>query len=792
MTNGNEPLIKLEPGGRATILSYNVPEPTSYSGRNFIELDFGDGYLKSDAAEATPSASAAPPSRAVLLGSAGMSSPTAMSFADSTATVVAAMRAGFSDTNLFAGVGPAPGLLKLVDAADGTRHIVSAEPLSERLCSLDPTEVAAMLQMGYKIDIYRSLYGTLDYRFITDPSLPRPGRVVYEFGPPPRGGISIESPSDGAVISGRASGATVRVEGTADSEAGAIHYGLKSLSAVEVQLGSTPFQPVRFGPGTPPGSDSWSFSATVSVAGPLDVIARATYGSGPNAPVYTDQLTVTVNLQPPGAADTTPPELTVVSPSEGQTVTGPTLTVTGTAADPGSGVQGVVCVVDGKSARAVAATPRAPGDWSSWSASLAIGYPGRHRIAVRAANGAGAISERAVVVTVEVPRRRLMLVEICRLSSYLGSYGAGRVVKTFSLLPGEKSKISVKTFTKTETETKNASSILDSLTDSSSHDFEAAVGREQSDKQAYDETSQYKVDASADAGWGWGSAKVSASTAGSTHSAREEFSKNVSNATEKHSASASAKRDVQVNTSYEVRTEATEETSIEREISNINLSRTLNFVFRQMNQEFFTILHLVDVRIGYFDPALDQDRRYREVTLPQIDSLLADVIVPSAFGYVKNRILGELATILDWEGTVHSDFVEENAVRQSSYYRVKPRYQSTFSDAVTGFSVDVPGVILAVDTHVMRTEGLIVEALLGEAPALDSYATSLQQLEVRRREAEVAEAAAVAERAALVNRISQDNDSSRAQILASLTCPCGPEPPTLNVNVRSATTGPTP
>jgi hypothetical protein len=365
-------------------------------------------------------------------------------------------------------------------------------------------------------------------------------------------------------------------------------------------------------------------------------------------------------------------------------------------------------------------------------------------------------------------------------------------VKTFSLLPGEKSKISVKTFTKTETETKNASSILDSLTDSSSHDFEAAVGREQSDKQAYDETSQYKVDASADAGWGWGSAKVSASTAGSTHSAREEFSKNVSNATEKHSASASAKRDVQVNTSYEVRTEATEETSIEREISNINLSRTLNFVFRQMNQEFFTILHLVDVRIGYFDPALDQDRRYREVTLPQIDSLLADVIVPSAFGYVKNRILGELATILDWEGTVHSDFVEENAVRQSSYYRVKPRYQSTFSDAVTGFSVDVPGVILAVDTHVMRTEGLIVEALLGEAPALDSYATSLQQLEVRRREAEVAEAAAVAERAALVNRISQDNDSSRAQILASLTCPCGPEPPTLNVNVRSATTGPTP
>ncbi len=43
MSNNSEPLIKLEPGGRATILSYNVPEPASYSGRNFIALDFPQG-----------------------------------------------------------------------------------------------------------------------------------------------------------------------------------------------------------------------------------------------------------------------------------------------------------------------------------------------------------------------------------------------------------------------------------------------------------------------------------------------------------------------------------------------------------------------------------------------------------------------------------------------------------------------------------------------------------------------------------------------------------------------------
>ena len=36
----NEPMIKLDSNGKAPILRYNVPESTSYSGRNFIELQF--------------------------------------------------------------------------------------------------------------------------------------------------------------------------------------------------------------------------------------------------------------------------------------------------------------------------------------------------------------------------------------------------------------------------------------------------------------------------------------------------------------------------------------------------------------------------------------------------------------------------------------------------------------------------------------------------------------------------------------------------------------------------------
>ena len=32
------PMVTLDPNGRASILSYNVPEPTSYSAKGFIEL----------------------------------------------------------------------------------------------------------------------------------------------------------------------------------------------------------------------------------------------------------------------------------------------------------------------------------------------------------------------------------------------------------------------------------------------------------------------------------------------------------------------------------------------------------------------------------------------------------------------------------------------------------------------------------------------------------------------------------------------------------------------------------
>ena len=374
----------------------------------------------------------------------------------------------------------------------------------------------------------------------------------------------------------------------------------------------------------------------------------------------------------------------------------------------------------------------------------------------------------------------LYLIETYRLSTFLGNYGAGRIIKTFTLLPGEKTKISVKTFTKTESQRKSSSSILDSFTEESADDFESSLQEEQSNKQAYTKSFEYHAEAEAKAGWGWGSAKVSGGVKGSTNSSREEFSKSVSSATQKHSAKASAKRDIQIDTSYEVSESSGEETSIEREIENINLSRTLNFIFRQMNQEFFTFLTLVDVRVAFFNGFAESRR---EVSLAQLDTLLDEYIVEDKRDAVRTAVLGQLETVLDYKDDVQSVIEEKELSADDSYIRFKKDLVSVFKDEVTEAEFAMPGVITSVMKNVMRTEGVIVEALLGQGEALDDYAMRLQELEVSRREAEVAKETAAATQAALVNQLVTDQDQAGARILAELTCPCGPESGNLDINI---------
>lgn len=366
----------------------------------------------------------------------------------------------------------------------------------------------------------------------------------------------------------------------------------------------------------------------------------------------------------------------------------------------------------------------------------------------------------------ERAKPRLVIVEKYRLSSYLGNYGAGRTISTFSLLPGEKTVISVKTFRKSETDRKSTSSILDSFTKESADAFESEVKSERSTKTAETEEFQYHAEAEAEAGWGWGSAKVSGGVKGGTTSAREDFGKDMSSALQKHAAKASSKRDIQVNTSFEVKESTGEETSTVRTIQNINLSRTLNFVFRQMNQEHITLLHLVDVRVAFFN---GYGEFTKEVTLPKLDSLLEEFVKPELISTVRNTIVEQLETIFDYKDElVTPSFIQERKISEAdSYLRVDKSRYSIYKDE-TGNEIVVPGIIIRADKSVMRTDGVIVDALLGQGEALDTYSRGLQTEAVIEKSLENAERRAELERKELARKIVVDGDETAAGIYADV------------------------
>jgi hypothetical protein len=352
------------------------------------------------------------------------------------------MKFGFADKFLFPNVLLAPEAIRLTEYPGGELRIVSNQPLSTRLASLKPDEVLAMKQAGFQLNIYRSIFGTLDYNYTQALEL-QTGTDNPHGGPGDLKTLTITAPEEGAVISGPSAGARVTIEGTASGPN--VSRPNPRTVKVEVKVGSGPFaqaQPVAIRGGIQDWS-RWSLAVTIPAAGPQVITAQATFSDGSTV---SDDVDIVVTLLPASTTDTTPPTVTISIPSEGDTIqaspAGVQITITGTASDAGSGVRSVQCGVDGQSSL-VPAIPKTAGDFSTWTAALLVGSAGRHRIFARAADAAGNVNQISVGIKTIVAPPRLMIVEIYRLSSFLGNYGAGRVVKTFSLLPGEKTKISV-------------------------------------------------------------------------------------------------------------------------------------------------------------------------------------------------------------------------------------------------------------------------------------------------------------------------------------------------------------
>ncbi|MET0395367.1 MAG: Ig-like domain-containing protein [Longimicrobiaceae bacterium] len=840
-------IIQLAPGGVAPVLSYNVPEPTSYSGRNFIDLALPDNYFRDD----IPYEPNVPTQEETLAR---------------LKAIQASVRSTLARDGMVAAT-----------ATHSSLVLPGGERVSAELARLDPAEVQAMREAGRELVIYRGMSGTLMHRWaapVKYAPAARDPRILVGGGGGSGGtgataNMIVYSPANGASFSGPHTGATVTVTGRASTSSlgatvgasvGIVGVGMEYVGTgnqvlewsktltirtsgqvtiradaqdslgstrtvdvvVNVTLAAPPdgtapvvsFDSPAAGSvvtGTPAGATVQAILSASDAVGVQSVrVARqgdatwkqATRDAGTgrwgcsltlplgastlNAEAFdaagnrgTAQVALTVQTP-----DTTAPTVAITSPSAGAQVVGPfegvDVWVTGTAADD-RGVRRVYLKVDGEPTE-VDAVPRAAGDWSQWSGTVRMTRPDTRVITAYCVDAAGNTGDASVgIEVVLVPEmvsrlNRIILVESYRLSSYLGNYGAGRTLKTFSLLPGEKTKLSIKTFTKTEIDAKQASSILDSYSDESSVDFETATGKEQANKANYDESSKYSVEGEAKASWGWGSAGVKAGTSGGTNRAREEFVKNISNATQKHVSKASARRDVQINTSYEVKETSGEETAVEREIENVNVSRTLNFVFRQMNQEFITLLHLVDVRLGFFkvvDVEGQTEPRYvyREFTLPEVRTLLEDTIVPEWRDAVRDAVVHQLTHIFDYREECRS-FAEWRDIpgegQDSRYLRVRRDLVSTYLDGATGTEIDVPGIILAANKYVLRTEGILAEAVLGQGEALDEYSHGLQDQAVEAKRLANSAARQQLRRNRLAMQIVAAKDEEAAQLFAQL------------------------
>jgi len=330
-----------------------------------------------------------------------------------------------------------------------------------------------------------------------------------------------------------------------------------------------------------------------------------------------------------------------------------------------------------------------------------------------------------------------------RLATYLGDYGAGRVVSTFSLLPGESTTISIKTYKSSTESAEASSSIVESYSETAASEFEEILHEGSSESTEVTATSAhsgnisggasgtiYGVDLNISGGY-----ESSDQTTETTNTAVDK----TLDATTTQSQSASSKRDITINTTTSSTTTEGEEETITRTISNVNVSRTLNFVCRQMNQEFYSLMSLEDVEIGYFGPdGSGTSWTSEKVPLYRLDDLLETYFLSEHIDEVRKRIIFALRDLRDYDGMATDQFIVEASSTlydgtKKNYWKVNQKYAQTYT-STTGRTITTKGIICGVRTNVIRTDGVIVEALLGQGEALDSYSQGLQKAKVAEKD----------------------------------------------------------
>ena len=345
------------------------------------------------------------------------------------------------------------------------------------------------------------------------------------------------------------------------------------------------------------------------------------------------------------------------------------------------------------------------------------------------------------------PKPELSIVLHFKICSYLGDYGAGQTIKTFSLLPDERTDISIKHYLRNEIIKKQTQHILDSFSSEAADELQHTVDDERTQTTGSSDTSSSTknfnggISASLDLGIFkiGGNAGAGATNGSSFTSSLQDQIKHLDSSITKHVAKADTLRQIDINIESVNNFTAEEEETIKRSLYNPNKSRVLNFVYRQLLQEFFTITYLDNVTFSYTNGYQEHNKN---CNLADLETMLSEILVDSvAVQNEVNKIYTYLCNIIDYTGTKQSfiELVNEdngNCINPSmphitnSYVRKRHTVDPVTGDLTelqnTYKGKTVNGIILSVKHRITRTSSLITDAVLGQGEALDCYNQKLQ------------------------------------------------------------------
>ncbi len=360
-------------------------------------------------------------------------------------------------------------------------------------------------------------------------------------------------------------------------------------------------------------------------------------------------------------------------------------------------------------------------------------------------------------VTTATPQ--LFVIEEYRMASYLGKYGQGRVVKTFSLLPGEKATMTIKTYHDITSVKSSSQNVMDSFSQTSANEMEQLIQQESALNTTNSQSDSLTASLSLSYGLGGVGFGASGSLTSTSNSAatRASNTQKLNKALEKHVNNSNASRQIQVNTSTTETTKDTEETSTTREVSNINKSRVLNFIFRQLHQQYLTVTYLANIKLAFYG---GYEESLRVFNLSELDTLLNNYIVPSQQAMVKRELLKNYCSVRNYKEK-EVPFIEEVTqeigkcfdpisydtskpsvdgkgapiYEKVTYWRKKPTMTDTNLGANgqpmdnNGVAIAVDGVILGIQDNTLKTSSVLVEGMLGQADTLDCFNLKIQDAE---------------------------------------------------------------